>query len=1828
MTNLAREIVSRIRQSVQASSVGRDGLIDELRKEFHGPPMELLEEVFAELAIERGLQVSTLDGRAVTIPVVLQVSELPPDAIAPAINGSGKCLAAHILAKRNSPDCPRFVALVPPGCRSAMSIKTAADDFGLSARSNSGNATIDDWWADEFIQGLVSAGLDRLRITDEAQRMQALLLIKEAVRASDEVERHSIERKRAWDVLTRVYEIQPGADASSLLCLACGFPPVAEGLLRADEQLRVLGDIAESLVTLGFRPAIDRLKEEASSQDQAALDGFLLHVQRSCSVPTAFEGATPFYYTPAQGPSLPNPPDWWAHLTVECWIELLADERQPEEALLIECTNSLLPARKGLPALVADKAELKVTSPEADLEIAVTITREIGPAASRVSWALNLPEQALAQDTSPPLHRSPIRYSTNAPNFRKAVTKVISLATWEPGVFAFCQTATRTTPAKKAKSNRESVAFESSFVLAGIGRHYVDLFVRSEVSLLGIVVVSDSADPTDRPLPVNYSQVSASSYGFEIEVAGDSSCDVLIDRGAGEELFRINISCDEATIVGCTSEFERLIRLNRVRPGSRVVSEVQINRQERCADLQTWLLDPQYVEQSYRPLVLAPDYVDYWRNPTWVDQSSTILSRGRFLNDPRPAFDRMVPPQEFLATRRALAGIVRGDDGGGLVEAAKLGEWLAVESEEAREGGFSELLERYLTAYQSWLEEEPDIAVWSDVAIVMSMERDGRTLLQEPDALILSPLHPVRLAWQAQAQKLLFQAYRAGNPCPAASILDAGRVPDVLMLPLATAAGTLRRQPFLSVECSSDYWTVLWNGNRLAVQADRASEAPFDKEFGIVVGGASSGFSVAQVRKALDDVACILGAKPVISAVVSSAAGRNSACDDGLMSWCRDQFNEEEARQEEDSQVLLGVRHVKIFDDRLEAARPDDTLLANLAEDTANSVRWFKGLPAGSRPDLGIIAQLESASPTMEVFEHASPVGFGGMIRHRVRRQLPGGSQAFLSESRMSMSGSPTGDAFADRLSSAIVRLENLGEQKLGYTFAPSVHSIQAMFREKGADFAAVSSSAIDPACFLGGWLEDAYLWDYNLPSYSQRAGDTNGYYLLSKIKDIDRDIMKKVLARLPGGGAVADEICASLMLEVSRRGIPTVRGLSSGDAGATGDLGLFISARLLQDEFRVSESDPGLLPVMSVEGESQVISMIIPVDPFRGYFDELQRAFGRPLGRRPDFLVGCIRINAGAVRCRLTPIEVKYRNGATMSATQRREALEQAKALANVLKEMHGRGAQTGLTIWHLAFDHLVSSVLAYGFRVYSQQRLASERARMWSDAHQSTMAALFSGDAAFEIDEIGRLIVVDASTTSGPRDMDEDGFPETIVVSPHDASQILYGQPESFYAAIRAALGTWRLVPLDDAASEAPGASAGSSSQDTLRVDEPPRPISEVMEPLPQEPLSIQPVTPAQEPADQALAGMDLLVGSTVDSFQEERRTLNVSDTRLNQLNIGVVGDLGTGKTQFLKSLILQIARGAPQNNGVKPRFLIFDYKKDYSSDDFVAAANVRVQAPSNLPLNLFDVSGASNDRNAWLRRYQFFSDVLDKIYSGIGPVQRQQLKRAVKSAYDQANAMGKQPTIYDVHSQYEVLLDGRVDSIFSILDDLVDMELFSRTPVDGSAFSSFLDGVVVVQLNELGQDDRTKNMLVAIMLNMFYEHMLTIPKRPYRGSDPQYRVVDSFLLVDEADNILEYEFDVLKKILLQGREFGVGVVLASQYLRHFKVGGTDYREPLLSWFIHKVPNVVPQELSALGLTADLASLAERVKGLPNHHCLYKTVGVPGEVIHGMPFYKLMSG
>ena len=215
---------------------------------------------------------------------------------------------------------------------------------------------------------------------------------------------------------------------------------------------------------------------------------------------------------------------------------------------------------------------------------------------------------------------------------------------------------------------------------------------------------------------------------------------------------------------------------------------------------------------------------------------------------------------------------------------------------------------------------------------------------------------------------------------------------------------------------------------------------------------------------------------------------------------------------------------------------------------------------------------------------------------------------------------------------------------------------------------------------------------------------------------------------------------------------------------------------------------------------------------------------------------------------------------------------------------------------------------------------------------------------------------------------------------------------------------------------------------------------------------------------------------------------------------------------------------------------------------------------------------------------------------------------------------------PTLNDVLQEYTEIVGDKVDAPYSILSDLVDLEVFVDRAAEAERFDEFFSGVTVIDLATLGVGDKERNMLVVLFLNLYYEYMLNLVKQPYRGSDPQLRFIDSMLLVDEADNIMKYNFDVLRQLLLQGREFGVGVLLASQFLSHFKTRETNYSQPLLTWFIHKVPNVTPRELESIGLNRVASSTVDKVKSLDVHHCLYKTLDVPGRFMRAVPFYEVV--
>ena len=377
----------------------------------------------------------------------------------------------------------------------------------------------------------------------------------------------------------------------------------------------------------------------------------------------------------------------------------------------------------------------------------------------------------------------------------------------------------------------------------------------------------------------------------------------------------------------------------------------------------------------------------------------------------------------------------------------------------------------------------------------------------------------------------------------------------------------------------------------------------------------------------------------------------------------------------------------------------------------------------------------------------------------------------------------------------------------------------------------------------------------------------------------------------------------------------------------------------------------------------------------------------------------------------------------------------------------------------------------------------------------------------------------------------------------------------------------------------------------------------------------------------------GISILVGSTPAGASTRPVYFNPSDTALNQLNIGVVGDLGTGKTQFLKALVYQLSRSAASNRGHAPKVFIFDYKRDYSEGDFPEALGAKILDPSKrpLPINFFALGVHPDEPVAVqierVRRANFFCDLLRRI-SGIGQVQRNDLYSTVMTAY-QACARGHAPSIDDIFNFYSSL--GKNDSVISVLTLMKDLMIFEPDPQNTTTFGDLFDRNIVLNLSGLSGAGQDIVDIVATMFldNLYTDYMKSLPKEPFiDGSDGiSRRKIDSFVLIDEAHHAMGRDFDVLMKLMLEGREFGMGVVLSSQFLSHFDAKKHNWSEALSTWIVHNVRNATSKHFERIGFRGNLSRMVQDIAGLKTHWAYYRCVNGydNGILMKGLPFYAL---
>jgi DNA phosphorothioation-dependent restriction protein DptH len=366
----------------------------------------------------------------------------------------------------------------------------------------------------------------------------------------------------------------------------------------------------------------------------------------------------------------------------------------------------------------------------------------------------------------------------------------------------------------------------------------------------------------------------------------------------------------------------------------------------------------------------------------------------------------------------------------------------------------------------------------------------------------------------------------------------------------------------------------------------------------------------------------------------------------------------------------------------------------------------------------------------------------------------------------------------------------------------------------------------------------------------------------------------------------------------------------------------------------------------------------------------------------------------------------------------------------------------------------------------------------------------------------------------------------------------------------------------------------------------------------------LAAEPAAQEARPPLKVLFGHDALRNEPL--YWEPTNTARFMNT-----NTGIIGTMGTGKTQFTKSLVTQLMRNQINNvNSAPIGMLIFDYKSDYVDEAFTDANQTKRLKLFRLPYNPLSLYG--DMPMLPVHTAAGFAETMARAF-GLGQKQQLRLRKLIRDAYERAGInmadastwSKPAPTIAQV---WDLFLDQEKveeDSLYAALDSLVTYEIFEIQPESVCSLYDLLDGVTVIEL--AGYPPQIQNLVVALTLDLFYSQMQKRGKPAVQGD---HRQITKMILVDEADNFMKEDFQSLRKILKEGREYGVGVILSTQDITHFKTGENNYASYVLAWVVHRVSEIKNADIKSIFNKDDKAEqeqLMEAIRKLEKHFSLY---------------------
>ena len=166
---------------------------------------------------------------------------------------------------------------------------------------------------------------------------------------------------------------------------------------------------------------------------------------------------------------------------------------------------------------------------------------------------------------------------------------------------------------------------------------------------------------------------------------------------------------------------------------------------------------------------------------------------------------------------------------------------------------------------------------------------------------------------------------------------------------------------------------------------------------------------------------------------------------------------------------------------------------------------------------------------------------------------------------------------------------------------------------------------------------------------------------------------------------------------------------------------------------------------------------------------------------------------------------------------------------------------------------------------------------------------------------------------------------------------------------------------------------------------------------------------------------------------------------------------------------------------------------------------------------------------------------------------------------------------------------------EALLGRLSPIFDLSLFASDQPD-AAFARLVDQSAVVRLSQLPGDE-VKNAVAEFFLMALYNHLI-------RQAHPH--ALQRLLVLDEAWRLVESPF--LEPLMREGRAFGLGVILASQFLKDLPpaIGGSAKTQLYFSQAKPENIREIQKALTGKTTGADAEHVGMTVRSLPPLTCL----------------------